>query len=56
MHEAYEMKRQHQAEFEKVIDSIIEGSGITKMLCKVTPGGGKSALPIITGKRSAAAS
>jgi superfamily II DNA or RNA helicase len=44
------MKRQHQAEFEKTIDSIIEGSGITKILCKVTPGGGKSALPLITGK------
>ena len=44
------MKRQHQTEFEKLTDSIIAGGGIKKIVCKVTPGGGKSALPIITGK------
>jgi len=44
------MKRQHQIEFEQLTDSIIAGSGIKKIICKVTPGGGKSALPIITGK------
>jgi superfamily II DNA or RNA helicase len=44
------LKRQHQKDFETVIDSIIDGSSIKKILCKVTPGGGKSALPIITGK------
>lgn len=44
------MKRQHQIDFETVIDSIIAGSPIRRIVCKVTPGGGKSALPIITGK------
>ena len=45
------MKRQHQIEFENVINSVIAGEcGVNKILCKVTPGGGKSALPIITGK------
>lgn len=45
------MKRQHQIEFESVIDSIItDRCSVTRILCKVTPGGGKSALPIITGK------
>jgi superfamily II DNA or RNA helicase len=46
------MKRQHQSEFEKVIDTIIDmgSSELRKILCKVTPGGGKSALPIIAGK------
>lgn len=46
------MKRQHQSEFEKVIDTIIDmrSSEIRTILCKVTPGGGKSALPIIAGK------
>jgi superfamily II DNA or RNA helicase len=44
------MKRQHQIEFEKAIDQAIEHRSITRIVCKVTPGGGKSALPIITGK------
>jgi superfamily II DNA or RNA helicase len=44
------LKRQHQIDFETVIDSIIAGSPIRRIICKVTPGGGKSALPIITGK------
>jgi hypothetical protein len=44
------MKRQHQQEFEAIVDSIIDGNSVNKMLCKVTPGGGKSAIPIITGK------
>ena len=45
------MRRQHQKEFEIVIDSIIhDGNPVKKILCKVTPGGGKSALPIIAGK------
>ena len=45
------MKRQHQIEFEKTIDAVIdEGYSINRIVCKVTPGGGKSALPIITGK------
>ena len=45
------MKRQHQIEFESVIDAIISKScSVTRILCKVTPGGGKSALPIVTGK------
>jgi superfamily II DNA or RNA helicase len=45
------MKRQHQIEFEKTIDAIIaDECSVTRILCKVTPGGGKSALPIIAGK------
>jgi len=48
------MKRKHQREFETVIDGIIRGSGINTILCNVTPGGGKSALPIIAGRLIAA--
>ena len=44
------MKRQHQIDFEAAIDSIIAGSLATRIIVHVTPGGGKSALPIIAGK------
>jgi superfamily II DNA or RNA helicase len=44
------MLRKHQAEMDHVIDEIIAGSGIKEILCNVTPGGGKSMLPIIAGK------
>ena len=44
------MKRKHQIETENTKDGIIAGSLINKILCKVTPGGGKSMLPIIAGK------
>jgi superfamily II DNA or RNA helicase len=45
------MKRQHQIEFEKTIDAIVDEScSVSRIVCKVTPGGGKSALPIIAGK------
>ncbi len=44
------MKRQHQQDFEKAIDSIIEGNPARTIIANVTPGGGKSALPIIAGK------
>ena len=42
--------RRHQAQFLKTIDDIIAGSGVTDILLSVTPGGGKSSIPIITGK------
>jgi superfamily II DNA or RNA helicase len=42
--------RKHQQDFADVTDGIIGGSGITTILPEVTPGGGKSALPIIAGK------
>jgi len=45
------MRRKHQAEFENIIDQIIRhGAGGQTVLLKVTPGGGKSAIPIIAGK------
>jgi superfamily II DNA or RNA helicase len=44
------LKRKHQIEFEQIDDNIISGSFINKIIAKVTPGGGKSALPIIAGK------
>jgi len=44
------LKRKHQIDFETVIDSIIDGSPVNKIIAHVTPGGGKSALPIIAGK------
>ena len=33
-----------------MLDSIIDGNPVPKVLCEVTPGGGKSALSIITSK------
>jgi superfamily II DNA or RNA helicase len=44
------LKRQHQIEFENAIDSIIAGNPARQLIANVTPGGGKSALPIIAGK------
>lgn len=44
------MKRKHQRDFETVIDAIVEAGSPSKILVKVTPGGGKSALPIIAGR------
>ncbi len=42
--------RQHQSDFNQTIDRIIAGSGVTKILVHVVPGGGKSAIPLIAGK------
>lgn len=44
------MKRFHQIQTEQAIDAIIKGSPILKILAHVTPGGGKSALPIIASR------
>jgi len=44
------MKRKHQTETEIIIDAIIAGAPIRKIIVHVTTGGGKSALPIIAGK------
>lgn len=44
------MKRKHQIEMEKARDDIIAGQNIEYILASVTPGGGKSALPIIISK------
>lgn len=44
------MKRKHQIEIEQAIDVIIAGAKTHKIICNVTPGGGKSMLPIIVGK------
>lgn len=44
------MKRKHQQDFDDVIDGIIAGSGIKTVVCHVTPGGGKSTLPIQAGR------
>jgi len=47
------MKRKHQVQFENLIDEIVNSSGsvhLPTVLLKVTPGGGKSMIPIIAGK------
>lgn len=46
--------RKHQQDFHEIINGIIAGSGTTKILVHVVPGGGKSALPVIAGKLIAA--
>lgn len=43
-------KRKHQVQFESAIQEIIDGDPVTDILVKVTPGGGKSSLPIIAGR------
>jgi len=42
--------RKHQIEFKTVVSGIISGSGVTKVILSVTPGGGKSSIPIIAGE------
>ena len=42
--------RKHQKDLQEIVDDIIAGSSIKTIICEVTPGGGKSALPIIAGK------
>ena len=44
------MKRKHQIEMERTIDDIIDGRPTKYILAMVTPGGGKSALPMIAGR------
>lgn len=43
-------KRKHQIDFDQITDSIIAGALTREILGKITPGGGKSMLPIIAGK------
>lgn len=38
--------RKHQSDFDHTITGIINGSGVTDIVAHVTPGGGKSTLPI----------
>jgi len=42
--------RAHQAEFNRTIDGITRGSGVRDIVAHVTPGGGKSTLPIQAGR------
>lgn len=44
------MKRKHQLEMQRAVAEIIEGRSIKYILAMVTPGGGKSALPMIAGR------
>jgi len=44
------MKRKHQVHMERAVDDIIAGRPIEYILASVTPGGGKSALPIIASR------
>ena len=44
------MLRKHQIDTDQVIDQIISGAPIRDIYCQVTPGGGKSLIPIIAGK------
>lgn len=39
-------KRKHQQEFEEIITGVISGAPIRRVIMKVTPGGGKSLIPI----------
>ena len=42
--------RKHQREFKEIIDGIIAGSEVNTIYAHVTPGGGKSLIPILAGK------
>ena len=42
--------RKHQKDFAKTIIDIINGSAVKNIICCVTPGGGKSMIPIQAGK------
>lgn len=42
--------RKHQSEFKQIIGSILSGATVRNIYCHVTPGGGKSLLPIMAGK------
>ncbi len=44
------MLRKHQQEFEGIISGIINGENTKTIYCHVTPGGGKSILPIMAGR------
>ncbi|MFA5323756.1 MAG: hypothetical protein WC373_13880, partial [Smithella sp.] len=44
------MLRKHQSAFQSVIDRILAGETLKTIYCHVTPGGGKSILPIMAGK------
>jgi len=46
--------RKHQREFKEVIDGIIAGSSIRKIVVSATPGSGKSLLPLLAGRLIAA--
>ena len=48
------MKRKHQIDFENIMDGIIAGSGVRRILVNATPGSGKSSIPLIAGKLIAA--
>lgn len=42
--------RKHQQEFSKIIDEIIIGSKVRTIVANITPGGGKSLMPIIASR------
>lgn len=42
--------RQHQSEFSRIIDNIIAGESVHKIIVNATPGSGKSILPILAGR------
>lgn len=52
MSDSQEMNRlrKHQREFSDIIDGIIAGSPVTKIIVNATPGSGKSMIPIIAGR------
>jgi hypothetical protein len=43
--------RRHQRELAKICEVILDGRGLTDMVCAVTSGGGKSLLPQILAAR-----
>jgi len=42
--------RKHQREFKEIVDGIIGGSPVRKIIVSATPGSGKSLIPILAGK------
>ena len=44
------MLRQHQTDFDRTISTILAGSPVRDIVAHVTPGGGKSTLPIQSGR------
>lgn len=42
--------RQHQRDFKEIIDNIIAGERVHKIIVNATPGSGKSILPILAGR------
>jgi superfamily II DNA or RNA helicase len=47
--------RSHQAEFDRLLGEVVRGRRVRRVIAAVTPGGGKSSLPVIAAARMLAA-